>query len=175
MKILRTFGFIAFMLLFSTFGLKAQDKTDRPSPPVTAQAMVRGTLISIDYSAPAIKGRELWGVLVPYNKVWRTGANEATTLSVDKDVLIEGKLLKAGKYALFTIPGEHEWDVIINSVWDQWGAYNYDESADVLRFSTKALESDAFYETLTFSIDEGGRIVMNWGNLKVSFSVQSAK
>lgn len=175
MKTIHSFGLLAlFLIAFNAVGF-AQDKSDRPSPPKTAQAMVRGTMVTIDYSAPEVKGRTLWGSLVPYGKVWRTGANEATTISVDKDVLIAGNQLKAGKYALFTVPGENEWEVIINSVWDQWGAYNYDPAADVMRFKTKPMAAEKPAERLLFTIDEGGLIAMTWGDLKISFTVQSAK
>jgi hypothetical protein len=89
--------------------------------------------------------------------------------------MIAGNELKAGKYALFTIPGEKEWEIIINSVWDQWGAYNYDPASDVFRFKVKPLDSDVAAERLVFTVDEGGLVVMRWGDLKVSFTVQSAK
>lgn len=175
MKTMKTIGLMAIFTLFLSATVVAQDKSDRPSPPMTAQGMVRGTMVTIDYSAPEVKGRTLWGSLVPYGKVWRTGANEATTISVDKDVMIAGNELKAGKYALFTIPGEKEWEIIINSVWDQWGAYNYDPASDVFRFKVKPLDSDVAAERLVFTVDEGGLVVMRWGDLKVSFTVQSAK
>jgi len=109
---------------------------------------------------------------VPYGKIWRTGANEATTVTVDKDVKIGGKTLKAGKYALFTIPGENEWEIVINSEWDQWGAYNYDASKDVLRTSVKPMKTDSNVESLKFTIDEGGLVVMAWGDTQVPFKIE---
>ena len=90
----------------------------------------------------------IWGDLVPYGKVWRTGANEATTFETDKDIMIKEQKLPAGKYALFTIPGETEWTWIFNSVWDQWGAYKYDESKDVLRVKSTPESSSVFHEQL---------------------------
>ena len=95
---------IAF--LFQTNVTQAQDdKSKRPSPPAEASAKVGGTMVTINYSQPSVKSRKIWGELVPYDKVWRTGANEATTFEVSTDVKIEGKTLPAGKYGLFTIPG----------------------------------------------------------------------
>ncbi|RMG72406.1 MAG: DUF2911 domain-containing protein, partial [Bacteroidetes bacterium] len=89
--------------------------------------------ITINYGSPAAKGRTLWGDLVPYGAVWRTGANEATTFTVSQDVTIEGQTLPAGTYSLFTIPGESDWTIIFNKTAEQWGAYEYDEAADALR------------------------------------------
>ncbi len=93
----------------------------RPSPAATASGNVRGANITINYSSPAVKGRKIWGELVPYDKVWRAGANEATLITIDKDVQVEGKALPAGKYSLYALPGETEWTIIINSVTGQWG------------------------------------------------------
>lgn len=148
-----------------------EDKSQRPSPPKTATAMVDGGKVTIDYSTPGVKGRTIWGDLVPYDKVWRTGANEATTLTVEKDVEVEGKPLKAGKYSLFTIPGKKEWTFIINSTWDQWGAYNYDSAKDVMRFTVEPEKSDQFYERMTFNIDDDGDVDLYWDNLEVSFDI----
>lgn len=150
---------------------KKEDKSARPSPPATASATVDGVQVTIDYSSPGVKDRRIWGDLVPYDKVWRTGANEATTLTVSKDVKIEGQPLKAGKYSLFTIPGRDEWTVIINAVWDQWGAYNYDASRDVMRFTVKPEKTDTFYERLKFEIEKDGEVDMNWENLEISFDI----
>jgi hypothetical protein len=172
MKTIKFFGALTIFFSFMTFVGHAQDKSDRPSPPQTAEATVKGTKVLIDYSSPAAKGRDLYGDLVPYGKIWRTGANEATTVTVDKDVKIGGKTLKAGKYALFTIPGENDWEIIINSEWDQWGAYNYDASKDVLRTSVKPMKTDSNVESLRFNIDEGGLVVMAWGDTQVPFKIE---
>lgn len=150
---------------------KNEDKSQRPSPPAVATATVNGGAATIDYSQPSVKDRKIWGDLVPYDKVWRTGANEATTLTIENDVKIDGKVLKAGKYGLFTIPGKTEWTIIINSVWDQWGAYNYDASKDVMRFKVKPEKSDKFYEKLTYTIDNDGDVELMWDNLEVSFDM----
>ncbi len=144
------------------------DKAARPSPPAEVHAKVGDTDISINYSSPAVKGRTIWGDLVPYGKIWRTGANEATVFETSKDLNINGQLLPAGKYGLFTIPGEREWTLVFNSVWDQWGAFRYDTSFDVLRVTVRPEASPAFNERMKFEIDDH-IISLLWENLKVSF------
>lgn len=172
MKTMKLLSFLAFALFLSTTALQAQDKADRPSPPMTASATVNGSEITIDYSSPAVKGRKIWGDLVPYGKVWRTGANEATTFTTEKAVTVKGNELPAGKYALFTIPGEDEWTVIFNSEWDQWGAYNYNESNDVMRFTVKPEKIKKTQERLDFSISEKGKVTMKWDQAQISFDVK---
>src|SRR5258707_15840760 len=91
------------------------------SPPAKAEGKVGGASITIAYSSPSVKGRKIWGDLVPYGKAWRAGANEATIFQTDKDIKVDGKELKAGKYSLFIVPGEKEWEFILNSETGQWG------------------------------------------------------
>jgi len=161
-------------LLFSLFTVYqgfAQDKAERPSPPETASVKVNGAEVAINYSSPGVKDRTIFGDLVPYGKVWRTGANEATTLTLGKSYMINGSEIPAGKYGLFTIPGEAEWTIIINSVWDQWGAYNYDSSKDVLRFNVKAEKTKELIERMKFEISEKGKVTLMWENTKVSFKM----
>jgi len=95
----------------------------------------------------------IFGELVPYGAVWRTGANEATTITFTGDVLVEGTAVPAGTYSLFTIPGGHEWTIIFNAENNQWGAYDYDEGKDVLRFTVPAREGP-FVERLRFGFEE---------------------
>ena len=167
-------------LLFSAFVLFAlsahaqDDKSQRPSPPAEVSGTVEGTDITINYSRPSVKGRTIFGELEPYDKVWRTGANEATTFEVSNDVEIEGKSLPAGKYALFTIPTEDDWTVIFNKTPDQWGAYDYDEAEDALRVEVTPEETDEPTEQLTFEIGDNGEVTMMWANTAVSFDVSSA-
>lgn len=152
-----------------TSAVSAQaDKSTRPSPPAMTEGTVQGAHVMISYSAPSVKGRTIWGDLVPYGKVWRTGANEATTIETDKDITIQGKTLPAGKYALFTIPGETEWTWIFNSVWEQWGAYRYDESKDVLRVMAKPRKTETMQEQLRFDIMDN-EVLLYWENLVVGF------
>ncbi|MFN7118822.1 MAG: DUF2911 domain-containing protein [Saprospiraceae bacterium] len=161
--------------IFTT--LHAQDdKSKRPSPLVEAKATVGDVNVSIVYGSPAVKGRKIWGALVPYGEVWRTGANEATTFEVSKDVEIEGQKLPAGKYALFTIPGEKEWTIIFNKEASQWGAYNYKKDQDALRVTVKADKAKPANERMTFKIDEkSGKVTLLWENVAVPFTVKAAK
>ena len=137
------------------------DKSNRPSPPATATGKVGGSTITINYSSPAVKGRKIWGELVPYDKVWRAGANEATIFATDKDIMVEGKPLKAGKYSLYAIPGEKEWTIIFNSQTGQWGikmdgSTTEDPAKDVLRAKVKPQKSKAMNERLTYTVDKNG-------------------
>lgn len=149
-------------------GYAQTDKSTRPSPPVEVKGVIQEVNITISYSTPSVKGRTIWGDLVPYGKVWRTGANEATTFETDKDLVIQDQPLPAGKYALFTIPGKEEWIWVFNSVWDQWGAYKYDEAKDVLRIKATPQKSPVYNEQLKFEITEG-RVSLYWENLDVRF------
>jgi len=146
-----------------------EDKSKRPSPPATATARVGGATITIDYSQPSVKGRPVWNALVPYDKVWRTGANECTTFKTDKDIMVQGKKLPAGKYGFFTIPGANEWTIIFNKVADQWGAFTYDEKQDYLRVHAKPRKSSHFNEKLEYKISPSGEVSIDWENLDVSF------
>jgi hypothetical protein len=160
-------------ILFSVavMAQEKEDKSKRPSPPAKAEGVADGAKIVIDYSKPSAKGRKMLGGNEPYGKVWRTGANEATTFEVDKNVKIEGKELPKGKYALFTIPGENEWTIIFNKTANQWGAYDYKEGDDALRVTVKPSKTDKFVETFTISV-EGNKVVLQWENTKVAFAVK---
>ncbi len=172
------------LLLLATFALSAfmsnaqdhnmsKEKAKMPSPPAEAKAtLANGTTLAINYHQPAVKGRNVWaGDLAPYGKVWRTGANDATTFEVSKDVMINGKSLKAGKYALFSIPGEKEWTIIFNKTSKQWGAYSYKEADDALRVTAKA-EANDMTERFTVKAENSGQVMMMWDKAKVSFTVK---
>ena len=161
----------ATAFLFITTSMQAQeDKSKRPSPPAVAKGTVDSADIAIYYSSPAVKGRMIWGSLVPYGKIWRTGANEATIFETNKEIRLNDNVLPAGKYGLFTIPGENEWTIVLNSVWDQWGAFKYDKSKDVLRFIVPAEKSPVFHERLKFDI-VGDDVVFYWENLQFAFDI----
>jgi hypothetical protein len=151
----------------------SKDKAKMPSPPATTTGTVAsGANLTINYSQPAVKGRNVWaGDLAPYGKVWRTGANDATTFEVSKDVTINGKSLKAGKYALFTIPGEKEWTIIFNKTSKQWGAYGYKEADDALRVTAKP-EANEMAERFTIKAENSGMVTMMWDKTKVGFVVK---
>ena len=159
---------LVFLLaLFSSASLQAQDSpANRPSPAATATGKIGAANVEVKYSSPAVKGRTIWGELVPYGQVWRAGANEATTFKTDKDLLVEGKKLPAGTYSFFTIPGEKEWTVIFNKTAEQWGAYKYDEKQDALRVMVKPMKADKMNERLAYAVTKDGVNLM-WENLVV--------
>ncbi len=162
----------AFCLIFlgMQLGVSQDDKSNRKSPPVVVSAEIEGAMITIDYSSPSAKGRTLWGGLVPYDEVWRTGANEATKFTTDRHITVEGKSLAPGTYSLFTIPGQESWTIIFNSVADQWGAYKYEAEKDVLRVDVTPVETKEHVEEMIFAIEDGG-FSLCWGEIKVPVSV----
>ncbi len=151
-----------------------EDKSKRPSPPATATATTsNGVTINIDYSQPSVKGREIGKAVEPMKaKVWRTGANEATVFEVNKDVTINGKALKAGKYGLFSIWNGNEWTIIFNKTWNQWGAFDYKQADDVLRVNVKSMPPSSPSEKMTFMVDQSGKVSLAWGNSGFDFMVK---
>jgi Protein of unknown function (DUF2911) len=136
--------------------------------------------VSISYSRPGVKGRKIWGGLVPYDKVWRAGANEATKFIFTGDVLINGKKLSAGSYSFFAIPTKNNWTLIFNKVADQWGAFEYNQAEDIMRFTVKPQQND-FTEWLKYTFSEmkvnkegKNSAVVNliWEKLKIPFTVE---
>lgn len=151
------------------------DKSKRPSPPATFTS-TGDPKITIDYSQPAVKGRTIGKDIAPYGKIWRTGANEPTTFEVNRDVNVEGKPLKAGKYSLFTIPGENEWTFIFNSEIPQWGIKqngeaNLDPAKDALRVNVKPTKAPSFTERLTFA-QKDNKIALMWGDTEADLTIQ---
>jgi hypothetical protein len=144
----------------------------RTSPKAEESAKVGGANVEIVYCRPSADKRKIMGGLVPYGEVWRTGANAATTIEFDKNVKIEGKELPAGKYALFTIPNENEWTIIINKDFNQQGAYNYDAKKDVLRVNVKPQKTKDFQETFTIT-PQKDRVSLKWENTEVAFKVKA--
>jgi len=167
--------FIMVFAMISVMPAIAQrgDDADRASKNGKVEGTIDGVNVVIEYGRPNVKERKIWGGLVPFDKVWRTGANEATTFTVDRNVTIEGKALAAGTYGLFTIPGETEWTFIFNKVAKQWGAMKYDAAQDALRVMVKPKESE-HVEEMTFKID-GNNVVLLWEKLAVGFAVAAAK
>lgn len=146
-------------------------KSDIPSPRKEMKGVLNGDTVVVNYGSPSVKGRTIWGELVPYDQVWRTGANEATTFTVSKDIMVEGNNLPAGKYGLFTIPGENEWTVIFNKTADQWGAYEYDASKDALRVKVKPEMINESAESLEYQID-GSALVIRWEKMRLPVQLQ---
>lgn len=153
----------------------AQMDLPRPSPKAEVEQRVGLTDIEIEYYSPGVKGRTIWGNLVPYDKMWRTGANGATTIEFSKDVEVEGHELKAGKYSFFTIPGNEEWTLIFNEDTDLWGTGGYEKEKDVLRVKVSPYSSD-FDERMKFMFSkfdyEKVRVDLEWDQLRVSFDVK---
>lgn len=172
MRSLKVVSFLALSLLLVFSATAQKDKSKRKSPPAQVTKSVDGTTITIDYSRPSKRGREIFGGLEDYGKVWRTGANESTWIELSQDVKVEGKKLAAGKYGLFTIPGEDEWTIIFNKKWDGWGAYEYKDSDDVLRVKVKPTNVDEVVEMLTFEIEDSGDVIFAWDQTKVEFSIR---
>lgn len=151
----------------------------RPSPNAFAGLQVGSTRVMVAYGSPAVKERKIFGGLVPYGRLWRTGANEATTLTTNGDLLIGGEPLKAGTYTLFTIPGEAEWTVVLNSNDNLWGAYERDPELDVLKVKVPA-EAAEFRENLTFGFESihpqgfAAELVIAWENTAIRVAIEEA-
>lgn len=168
----RIFLSTVLLTIFSATAVSAQDKSKRASPPaIVSETTAGGVTVTIDYSQPSVKGRAIGKEIAPYGQVWRTGANEATVFEISKDATIDGKKLAAGKYGLYSIPGEKEWTIIFNRTWKQWGT-NYTEGDDALRIKVTPSKSKEFTEKMTFTINKAGTVSLLWGDTKVSFGVK---
>ena len=146
-------------------------KEAKPSPAATATGKIGAADVTVNYSSPAVKGRTIWGGLEPYGKVWRAGANEATTVEFSKPVTVEGKALPAGKYGFFVIPTEKQWTVIFNKVPNQWGAYKYEEKQDALRVMVTPRKPAAMAERLVYEVTPKG-LVLRWENMEVPVAIK---
>lgn len=155
----------------------AQQDTIKGSIPSEATGSIGNANLKIKYHAPGVKGRIIWGGLVPYNQVWVTGAHMATSFETDKALIIDGKDLPAGKYALFTIPGENEWTVIFNRDWQQHLADKYNQKKDVLRVQVKPEELKQHQERLKYEIlgnnSSEGDILIAWDKVGLTVPVRS--
>lgn len=171
---------ILFLLaVFMALHVSAQD-SEYPypslSPKGTISQVVGNTTIAITYERPSVRKRQIFGGLVPWNKVWRTGAGYCTKISFDKSVIVGGQKVDAGKYALLTIPNEDEWIIILNKDTSQYGSYGYDPKKDAARFVVIPSASSRFYETLNFDIEivpNNARIFLSWANVQISFEVKT--
>jgi hypothetical protein len=162
--------FVVATTLISTAVL-AQTGKPRVSPAQTVSYKIGQAKITIDYSSPSVRDRKIWGWLVPYGKVWRAGANEATTFETDKDIKVAGKLLPAGKYGFFLIPRTTgPWIAVFNTVPDQWGAFKYDSTRDELRVDVfPRLAADSM-EVLAYNITNDG-FSLSWEKLVIPVPV----
>lgn len=171
----------ATILLLSIPSAQAQKFDDLDVSPMDVEFIRsenNAPMIRIIYSRPQKKGREIFGSLVPYNEVWRTGANEATEITLYEDMLVDGKPIEAGTYTLYTIPTEDQWTVIINEAVNVWGAYEYDTAMDVLRIQVPTEQTAAPVEafSMTFQpIENGANLLMGWDDTYVEVPFEKAE
>ena len=163
MKKLALLGFTALL----SFSVGAQLQTPQPSPSAEVEQMVGLTEVEVEYSRPSMKGRTIFGDLVPYDKLWRTGANKNTIVTFSDDVVVEGKTLEAGSYAIFTRPGEAVWEVIFYSDTENWGVpQEWDASKVAATVKTEVFPIEMPIETFTISFDDlhnnGATLGMMW-------------
>lgn len=159
------------MFMAATMMVTAQEKQEAPKSPLTS---ARNDYAEVSYSQPSKRGREIFGKLVPYGEIWRTGANASTDITLNKDVTIDGKELKAGTYAIFTIPQEKEWTVIFNSVPQQRGASEYEKNKDknVLEVKAPVTKLPAVQEKFTINLSNNA-LSFEWDDVKVSLPMQA--
>jgi len=186
MKYYRLLVFIVFFQILGSNFAQAQNTgevcynpnlvkdTSKKSIKSMAVGMIGSDSIKINYHSPGVRKRIIWGGLVPYDEVWVTGAHDATTIEIGKPFSVEGKEIPAGKYALFTIPGEKEWIVILNRHWKQHLASEYDEKDDVVRIRIKPA-ANAHTERLQYFIEPArnrtGKIAMAWEKVRIEFPI----
>ena len=171
-----SFRYLLVTTAFVMGGL-LNSEAQKPSPAETATGKIGAANVTIKYSSPAVKGRKIYGTdLVPYGKVWRAGANEATIFETDKDLTVEGKKLPAGKYSLYAIADEKEWQIILNSQTGQWGITRTGETTrdpakDVIVVKAKPKKSAQMEERLVYKINNKG-FSLAWENLEVPVSAK---
>jgi hypothetical protein len=153
----------------------AQDKSARPSPPAKAECkLAGGRSVAVDYSSPRAKGRKIYGELVPYGKVWRAGANEATTFVTDTDLVVGGATVPAGSYTIFTIPNADKWTLVISKKTGEWGTKYPGESEDLARVDMKVSKLPSPVESFTIAFDQGGAgctLRMDWETTRASVDI----
>lgn len=170
-------AFTLAFLLFSLVSFAQQIQMPQASPSAKIAQKVGLTDVTVDYSRPSTKDRKIFGELVPYGQVWRTGANGATVLSFSTDVLIDGKTIPAGQYALYSIPGKSEWTMILSKNIKLWGAIGYDQNDDVIRFNVEPVKLKRKNETFEISFanmtDTGSDLSLKWENTRVDFRIET--
>ncbi|MBL6449260.1 DUF2911 domain-containing protein [Fulvivirga sp. 29W222] len=173
-----TFSFILFLAIrLNVFAQEAI--TPRPSPAAIITMKYDETYVKLTYCQPHKRGRAIFGGLVPYGHVWRTGANEATEITLTGDILINGDTLNAGTYSIFSIPQQNQWTIIVNEELGQWGSYNYNKDADVIRFDvpTQKIQGTVWEPfTITFEQkNDTANLLMMWDQTKVTIPIQFLK
>ena len=162
---------IGILLIFIATTNFAVGQKAKASPRESVTGKINAATITIDYGSPSVKGRKIWGGLVPFDKIWRAGANEATTFKTDKDIIVNGGELPAGKYSLFIIPNEKECIVIFNKKADQWGAYNYNQELDQLKVSVSPNKKSNSTEKLLFLLNNS-TIGLLWDNWEIALEIK---
>jgi len=147
------------LLLISFIGVSCNvDPQKRPSPLVISKSKIDDVKINLSYSSPSVRERKIFGTgedyLVPYGELWRTGANKATAIHVEKDILIDYLQLDSGTYSIFTIPNQTEWTVIFNKNWEQWGSYDYTQTEDVLRLQVNTSTMGTKQEKMSLDVED---------------------
>jgi hypothetical protein len=174
MSLKKTTATLALCALATAGNAFAQFQPPAPSPKASVSQTVGMTDLSVSYSRPSVKGRLIWGELVPWDKPWRTGANQATTLTAGDDIMVEGKKLAAGTYSIVTIPGKDEWTVIFNSDTALWFQTEYAEAKDVLRVKVKP-QIGHFTETLSIGFEnvvaDSAHLVIAWERYRVPVAI----
>jgi hypothetical protein len=169
-------GGVLVAVAMAVLGLQAQqDKSKRPSPPATTKCeLAGGKSITIDYSSPRIKGRKIFGDIVPFGEPWRTGANEATTFVSTADLMVGGQHVPAGSYTLFTIPSKEKWTLIISKKTGEWGIPYPGADSDLVRVDMKAGKTSGLVENFTISLDKAAKgcsLRIEWENTSASVDV----
>ena len=168
---------IAVIALFAltTFVSAQQDKSKRPSPPASAQCKFSdGKTVNVDYSSPRVKGRKIFGELVPNGQVWRTGANEATTFVADTNLSVGGTNVPAGSYTIFTVPNADKWSLVISKKTGEWGTDYAGEKEDLARVPMSVSKTSAPVENFTISFDQKGSsctLNLDWENTRASVDI----
>ena len=160
---------------------QSTDVATTAKPPLSPHTSAMGTIgdahVHVDYSSPGKRGRMIWGGLVAYDRVWATGAHDATSVNFSGPVSINGQEVAAGTYGLFTIPGREEWTIILNENYEQHLADDYDEKLDVVRYRVQPERLDRVTESLTYTVrstdDKAGAISITWDSLRVSLPLTS--
>lgn len=166
---------VLLLLAVATDVLAQENPIERPSPTALSAIRYKDSYIKITYCQPKKRGRVIFGGVVPYGQVWRTGANEATEITLTRDAFINGTLLPAGTYSLFTIPEKENWTIIINKEVGLWGSYNYNEKLDVLRFVVPAQNMSEVSESFTIQFDQRNSVadlLLLWDHIKISIPIQ---
>lgn len=169
--------FIAILILLAGFSASSQDYPGyRDSPIAIAQYRHDNTYLKVTYGKPFKRGRKVFGGFVPYGRVWRTGANEATEITITKDIYFGPKFVKSGTYSIFSIPGESNWIIILNKKLGQFGAFEYDRKMDLLRITVPVIHSaereDFLIEFRQEDNENGVNMVLWWDNIQVKVPIR---